>query len=193
MKRVFAAMLVLGCSVLSPQPDRTRYFLLRPLAVSERQPVGGFDRSLGIGPIVVPDHLERGLVTRLARDEIAISDTDRWAEPLREGLGRGLRQNLIAILHTERILLYPWEPSASPDVAATIEVLQFERTAKGTADLAVRWTLERGPDRIPLLTEETRVSQPIRGNDPRAAVAALSSALTVLSRQIAAAVRRLPP
>ena len=193
MKRTIALLALAGCSALSPQPDRTKYFVLRPLAVPEREPVGGFDRSIGIGPILIPDHLERGLVTRLDHDEIAISDTDRWADPLHDSLSRGLRQNLTALLHTDRIVLYPWELSASPDVAVTVEVLQFERTARGTANLTARWTLERGSDRTPLVTEETRVSRPIQGTDTGAAVAALSSALVVLSEHIASAVRRLPP
>src|SRR5262245_30875047 len=106
--RLVMMITLAGCAALSPQADRTKYFLLRPLAVPERQPTsGGFDQSVGIGPVVIPDHLERGLVTRVNRDEIAISDTDRWAEPLHQSLTRALRQNLIALLHTERIQIYP--------------------------------------------------------------------------------------
>jgi uncharacterized lipoprotein YmbA len=187
------ALALLGsCSFLRPQADRTQYFLLKPLAVPERQPVGGFARTVGLGPFDIPDHLETTLVTRLAANQIAISDTDRWGEPLRDGLPRVLRQNLIALLRTERVLVYPWDLSASPDLAVRVEVLQFERTIQGMANLAVRWTLERGADRTPLLTEETRVSEPIRATGTRAAVAALSSAVVVLSRSIAAAVRAAP-
>ena len=187
------AALTGGCAALSPQADRTQYFVLKPLAAPERQPVGGFDRVLGLGPFTIPDHLETQLVTRLAANEIAISDTDRWAEPLRDGFSSALRQDLIALLGTERVLIYPWDLSSPPDLAVRVEVLHFERTVKGTAELAVRWTLEQGTDRTPLLTEETRVSQPIRGTGTRAAVAALSSAIVVLSRNIAAAVRAAPP
>jgi uncharacterized lipoprotein YmbA len=190
--RVVILLAMASCSALSAQEDRTRYFTLRPLAVPERQPVSGFDRTVGIGPIVVPDHLEHGLVTRIAGDEIAISDLDRWAEPLHDLLGRGLRQNLIALLRTERIQSYPWDLSTTPDIAVSLEILHFERTAQGMADLAVRWTLERGADRAPLLTQETRISKPIKGTDTRAVVAALSEALVTLSRDIAAAVRPSP-
>jgi uncharacterized lipoprotein YmbA len=186
------ALLVTACSVLSPQADRTKYFVLKPLAVPERQPVGGFDRSVGLGPVSIPDHLDHQIVTRLADNELAVSDTDRWGEPLREGFTRTLRQNLVALLGTERVVIYPWDPAAAPDLAITIEVLQFERTTKGTAELAVRWTIELGSDRTPLMTQETHLSRAIEGEETRAAVAALNAGLVALSEQIAAAVRRVP-
>jgi uncharacterized lipoprotein YmbA len=184
------AYLAAGCSALSPQPDRTKYFLLKPLALPERQSVNGSGLAVGLGPVAIPDHLQHQLVTRLADNEIALSDTDRWADTLRECFTTGLRENLIVLLGTDRIFIYPWDLSASPAVAVAVEVLRFERTAKGTVELAARWTIERGSDRARLLTEETRVSQPIQGVETRAAVAALSSALVVLSGQIASAVRR---
>jgi uncharacterized lipoprotein YmbA len=179
-----------GCSALSAQEDRTKYFVLTPLAVVEQRR-DGFDRAVGVGPLTIPDHLERQLVTRLADEEIAISETDRWSEPLREALKGVLRQNLIALLGTERIVSYPWDPSAPPDLAVTLEVLQFERTAQRTAVVKARYCIERGADRAPLWTTATSVSKPIRGPDTRAAVAAMSAAVGDLSRQIAADVRRI--
>ena len=121
-----------GCSALSAQPDMTRYFVLTPLAARGREP-GGFDRVVGIGPLKVPDYMEQQLVTRLASEEIAISDVERWSEPLDDALNAVLHQNLVALLGTERIIAYPWDLSAPPDLAVTLNVLQLERTTKGTA------------------------------------------------------------
>ena len=42
------------------------------------------------------------------------------------------------------------------------------------------------------MIKETSVSKPIRGNDTRAAVAAMSAAVNDFSRQVAAEVRRVP-
>jgi uncharacterized lipoprotein YmbA len=189
---VIGAALASSCAALSAQEDRTQYFVLKPLAVPERQPVGGFARSVGLGPFTIPDHLETMMVTRLADNQIAISDTDRWAEPLQQGLSTVLRQDLIALLGTERVVVYPWESSAPPDLAVRVEVLQFERTTKGTVDLAVRWSIERGSDRTPLVTQETRLSKPTHGTDTKAAAAALSSVVVALSKDLAAAIRTAP-
>ena len=149
------------------------------------------NRSVGIGPVTVPDHLEDYLVTRLADQEIFISDTDRWGEPLHESLQHVLRQDLMTLLGTERIQLYPWGPSAPPDLAVALEVLHFEREVTGTAAVTVRWSIQRGSDGAPLLTKETSIREPIRGKDSRDAAAALSTALGMLSRQIAAEIRRV--
>jgi uncharacterized lipoprotein YmbA len=189
---MLAAALATSCAALSAQSDRTQYFTLKPLAAPERQPVSGFTPSLGLGPFEIPDHLETMIVTRLADNQIVISDTDRWADPLTQGLSSVLRQDLIALLGTERVVLYPWDVGAAPDLAVRVEVLQFERSTRGTADLAARWTLERGKDRTPLQTIETRVTRPIHGTDTRAAAAALSSDVVVLSQNIAAAIRAVP-
>jgi uncharacterized lipoprotein YmbA len=187
------AELAVGCSALSRQADTTKYFVLTPLAVSDRTTAGGFDRSVGVGPLAIPDHLDNYLVTSLADEEITISDTDRWGEPLREAVSRVLRRNFIALLGTERISAYPWDPKAPPDLAVKMELLKFQRTTKGTAEIAARWSIERGADRAPVSTKETSISQPIRGTDSRAAVAALSAALCELSRQIATDIRRARP
>jgi uncharacterized protein len=183
------AELTVGCSALSSQPDLTKYYVLTPIAA----PQGiGFDRSVGVGPVTVPDHLEDQLVTRLADQEVAISDTERWNEPLRSAVSGVLRQNLIALLGTQRILLHPWEPKSAPDLAVTLEILQFERTTKGTANVKARWSIEQVSNRTSLLIKEASLSQPIQGTDTRAAVAALSAALGNLSQQIALDIRRVP-
>ena len=180
-----------GCSALSAQADATRYFVLTPSSASERKPIVGFDRSVGIGPVTVPDHLEDYLVTRLADQEIFISDTDRWGEPLHESLQHVLRQDLMTLLGTERIQLYPWGLSAPPDLAVALEVLHFQREVTGSAAVTVRWSIQRGSDRAPLLTEGDLDPRAHPGNDSRDAAAALSTALGMLSRQIAAEIRRV--
>jgi uncharacterized lipoprotein YmbA len=181
-------LFVSGCSALSAQSDPTKYFVLTPIQAERKAP---FEGSLGIGPIKTPDALEDYLVTRLADEEISISETDRWSESLREELGRVLRQNLITLLGTERVSVYPWEFTKQPDLAVRLEVQRFEQTTGGMVNLSARWSIERGSDRTPLSTSETNLSKAIAGNDTRAAVSALSSVVGQLSVQIAAEIRRL--
>jgi uncharacterized lipoprotein YmbA len=187
-----SAPLVAGCSALSPQADKTRYFVLSPVAVAAPAPSIPFDHTVGIGPLSIPDHLETQIVTRLADEEMAISDTERWGESLRDSLGPVMRQNLVVLLGTERIVMYPWALASPPDLSVSVDVLRFERTTKGTVELAARWSVARGPDRAPMWIREASVTKPVRGSDTRAAVAALSAALYDLSWQIAADIRQIP-
>jgi uncharacterized lipoprotein YmbA len=186
------AALIGGCSALSAQADPTRYFVLTS-SPREQTQVDRFTGSIGIGPLKVPDHLQDYLVTRLADQEVVISDTDRWNEPLQESLRNVLRQDLMAQLGTDRVVLYPWGPAAPPDLAIALEVLHFERKTNGTADLTARWSIERGSDRKVLVTQETAIQELIAGTDSRDTAAALSVALGRLSRYIAAEIRRVSP
>ena len=183
------AAVATGCSALSAQPDRTRYFVLTPVAASDRPPPSRIETTVGVGPVRIPDSLDRYLVTRKANNEIAISDTDRWADPLRDALGRVLRDNLATLLGTERVVVFPWGSSTQPDVTVEIELLEFERSSGQTAEIKARWSIERGPGRVPVRTQETSEREPIAGTDAEAAAAALSVAIGRLSREIAAAVR----
>jgi len=135
---VLAACLLAGCA-LGPRPDRSRFFTLAPLAPDSAgvAPADGLEGSLGLGPIVFPGYLDRmSIVRRTGPNEIAISATDRWAEPLREAFGTTLQQNLVVLLGTPRVVLYPWVRTARPDLAIDVEVLHFEPRTNGDAAVA---------------------------------------------------------
>src|SRR5207253_2828062 len=83
------AILAAGCSVLSPQPDRSRFYILTPVAnsgVVAATPASTSTDSqltIGVGPVDFPDYLRRlPVVTRVAPNRIELSDEKRWAEPL---------------------------------------------------------------------------------------------------------------
>jgi uncharacterized lipoprotein YmbA len=185
---VTASLSVAGlaaCAALSPQADQTKYFVLAPRAAPDETP-RPFGSTLGIGPVHVPDHLDESVVTRLADEEIDISDTERWGEPLRDSLPSVLRQNLASLLGAERILVYPWRPSAPPDLAVALELTRFERTTRGTIEVAARWSVQRGSATTPLINDSCSIRRSFQGRDTRAAVAALSLAVAEMSRRIAA-------
>ena len=58
----FVALVLLatsiGCSVLEPRHDGSRYFLLRSIAEAPNGPPLS-DVVLGLGPVTVPDYLDR--------------------------------------------------------------------------------------------------------------------------------------
>jgi uncharacterized lipoprotein YmbA len=188
---ILAASLLAACA-LGPRPDRSRFFTLAPITADSAgvAPAGGTDGSLGLGPIAFPGYLDRmSIVRRTGPNEIAISATDRWAEPLREAFRTTLQQDLVVLLGMPRIVLYPWVRTERPDLAIDVEVLRFESRADGDADLAAKWHLVRVADGTVLLGRTSQIDGHAGGSDTDAAVAALSRALGELSREIATAVR----
>lgn len=187
MRRWLMSMLVLAAACLGPRPDLSAFFLLSPApAPTEAAPA---PVVLGIGPVTLPGYLDRPeLVVRVNENEITLSETDRWAEPLAENLVRTLEENLSALLPGSTYVEHPWFESRAPEYAVSLDVRRFEADASGAVVLDAVWELARGGARLDGGRE--RIEEVASGPDRAAAVAAQSRALAELSRRLAASVRR---
>ena len=191
------AILVAGCSVLAPQPDRSRFYILTPVsdggATAATPASTGPDSQLtiGVGPVDVPDYLRRlPVVTRVAPNRIELSDEKRWAEPLDKNFIRVLSENLATMLNTYRIEKYPWALKTRVDYRIEVDVQRFETDGNGQTQLIASWIIRDGPSSKILYASETNTGSPA-GNDEASASAALSSDLATLSREIASRVTEL--
>ncbi len=183
-----------GCSVLSPQADPTRFFLLTSLPEELAEETGDplTDVSVGLGPVSVAPYLERNtLVTRLGPNQVDFSEVDRWAEPIDALFARILARDLELLLGTEEVILYPWYSNRRPDYALEIRVQRFERDAGGTAELVARWTVRGGEAEEILLERGMSFRESAAANTTEASVAALSRTVASLAGEIAADVRGL--
>ena len=148
--------------------------------------------SLGIGPISVPGYLDRQeIVTRIAQNQVRLSEYDRWAEPLEEGVGRVVSQNVASILSAERITSYPWPTERRPLYQVEIEILRFETNTSQEAQLAARWTVRHTTKKDLVRYHDTRLSHTAPERSTAASVAALSQVLADMSRQIARAIEEM--
>jgi uncharacterized lipoprotein YmbA len=173
-----------GC--LGPRADPSAFFLLSPVPPPAAEaPASVF---VGVGPITIPAYLDRlQMVTRLSDNELAVSEIDRWAEPLEESIARTLEENLAALLPESSFVRFPWYASEAPDYAVSVELRRFEGDATGTVVLEARWSLSRGDAQI---DERTARFEEAGGGPNRAdQVAAQSRALAQLSAEIARALR----
>jgi uncharacterized lipoprotein YmbA len=173
---------------LGPREDTSAFFLLSPAppppASSAPVPV-----AIGLGPIVLPGYLDRAqMVVRISDNQIALSDADRWAEPLAANLQRTLEENLGALLPGASFVTYPWYPSETPDHAVAITFRRFEADSTGAVVLDATWEVTTDGTRSD--GRATRVEETSAAPDRAAAVAAQSRALARLAEEIAAAVRR---
>ena len=185
------ALLLAGCVGLGPRPESARFFMLTPVAAEDG--TGGAPDEVsvrvGLGPVVLPGYLDRAtLVRRVGTNQLQLSASDRWAEPLPEAVARVLQENLTALLGTGRVVLYPWSPGTRIDTRVNVELLRFEPGPDGGTDLEARWTVRDAPG-TRLLARESHVTEPAAGGDTAAAVAAMSRALATLSAEIAGGVR----
>lgn len=187
MKKSFVwGALLLTAACLGPREDTSAFFLLSPAPPpTDQAPV---PVVVGIGPVTIPGYLDRPqIVVRLSDNEVALSDTDRWAEPLGENVVRTLQEDLAALLPGSSYVAYPWYESAAPDYAVSLDVRRFEVDAGGAVVLEGTWRVMRGGAEVG--GRAVRITESANGPDRAASVAAQSRALAELSGDIAGAVR----
>ncbi len=185
-------VLLLGCA----SSPRSRFYLLSPLETADPQikPLEG-ERclSIGIGPIRIPDYLDRPqIVTRGGANEIVLAEFDRWAEPVKENLIRTLAKNLSALLCTDTIAFFPWRGGIPIDYRIEMEVLRLEGSLGGNVSLEAWWVIFNGDGKKMLFSKKSDITEAAGGEDYRSLVAAKSRALGRLCRDIASAIKILP-
>jgi len=199
-KTVWAALaacaISAACSPLAPQPDRSKFFILTPLAdgaAPVSAPAAASNDSpltIGIGPIDFPDYLRRlEVVTLASPNQINLAAEKRWGEPLDKNFARVFAENISQLLNTQQLEKYPWPVRTHVDYQIEIDVQRFEATSDGQSQLVARWIIKDGAGKD-LYASETRASSQVSAGETGASKA-LSEDLATLSREIATRVTEL--
>jgi uncharacterized lipoprotein YmbA len=187
---LFLAATIASCTVLTPRPDPSRFFVLTPMPEADSPTAGRHVGSLGVGPISLPRYLDRPeIVTRVAPSEVKPAIFDYWAGSLSNQFQTLLAQNLQTLVHPERIQIYPWYAGAAPDLVVEAEVQRFEPSTDGRAELVARWRIRKGSALATLCNGESRLSRPLGSTDAEGIAVALSGLLEDFSRELAEAIQ----
>jgi len=182
-----------GCGTSQP----SHFYLLRAVSaasVSDLSETKPSSLSFGLGPVTLPKYLDRPqIVTKTSAHEVELAEFHKWAEPLSENVSHVLAENLSALLSTERIEEYPWRSSISVDYQIVVDVLQFDGTKGGESVLVARWSLVGEDEQTIVTTKKTSFTQHPTSQEYEALVEAMSQNLMDLSREIALAIKALPP
>ncbi len=179
-----AAVLLVGCMKSAP----TRHYTLLPLAPAGA-PGAPTAPTLGVGPLRLPQHLRQAaLVRRVSDYRVTYGDFDLWADPVEDRVLEVVVENLARLTGAGRVLPYPWRVGEAPDRQFALEITAFELATDGQAELVARWQLRDAHGAL-LESGVTSHREPAAG-DIGALAEALSRALLVLSRELAAALAR---
>jgi len=147
--------------------------------------------SIAVGPVSVPAAVDQSqIVVSTGANQVSFDEFNRWASPLQDNLARVVAENLVAILGTPRVTLYPQPLNADMDYRVQIEVRNFESTLGKQAALDAVWTVRRMKDGK-TDTGRTSAREPAADGGYEALAAAHSRAAARLSQDIADAVRVL--
>ena len=147
--------------------------------------------SVAVGPVSIPAAVDRSqIVVNTSANQVSIDEFNLWAAPLQDNIARVVAENLVVLLGTPRVTLFPPALNSDIDYRVQIEVRTFESTQGKSASLDAVWTVRRTKDgRIE--TGRTSVREPISDGSFDALAAAHSRGVAKLSQDIADAVRGL--
>lgn len=179
-----ALVLASGCASTPP----SRFYTLSAVAVPAAAPS---NVSVAVGPVSVPADVDRPqFVVSAGPNQVRLDEFNRWASPLQNGISRVVAENLVMLLGTPRVTLFPQTLSADADYRAAIEVQSFASAPGEAAMLDAVWTVRRMKDGK-TATGRTTVREPVQEKGFDALAAAHSRAVGRLSQDIAGAVRAL--
>jgi uncharacterized protein len=179
------ALLIVAAGCASPA---ARFYTLSAVATSAGTPS---DLSVAVGPVSVPAAVDRAqIVVSTGPNQVRVDDFNLWAGPLANSIARVVAVNLVAMLGTPRVIVFPQTVGADIDYRAAIEVQRFESALGQAATLDAVWRVSRARDGKPKTGRTTvREAAPEPGYD--ALAAAHSRAVGRLSRDIAEAISAL--
>ena len=183
---VFATILA-GCASspsqfyqLHASPERT------PVA---RDPSTGHEITLAIGPVHIPEYLERPqMVTRAGDNELKLSEFHRWAGSLETDVTRVLTEDISDLLPAGQFSVTRWVPylESQRSTSCRVEVFveRFEGSLGDSVVLSAPWVVFGQRSNV-LLKRESVTRESVSGDSYDALAAAMSRALGKLSQDIA--------
>lgn len=185
------AVLVGGCSLLSPRHDPSRFYTLAARPAGANAGSSTSSLSVVVGPVTFPAYLDRNEVAvRVSPSELKYALTERWAEPLVQNFTRVLIENLGRALGSERVSGIVNATTPTPDYSIEVVVVRFEAGADGKAEATVRWAV-RDKARKVVRIRQSQHDRLATGASVEGGVNALSAALGDLADEIASVLREL--
>lgn len=190
-----AALIVAGCVTTSPTP---KFYTLSSLGSGEpRQQVTSTDGQsiILVGPVRIPHYLDRSqIATRSDKNELELSEFNRWGGSLNEDISRALSENLSFLLADKNLRAIKWSASipGKAKYQVPVDVMRFEGAPGESVRLSAVWTVMSDSGKSVFVTAGTDIREPVEGADYTALVASMSRALEKMSQEIAESIKTIP-
>ena len=187
---VILTLLMSGC-MRDSKP--TQFYMLDAdsgLAGTARVPATAQGPVIGLGPIRIPEYLNRPqMIVAIADNQYRLFENHRWAEPLDQNISLALFKALPRQLGTDRIVRYPWPQRQAIDYQVGVDILEFNVDASGQSRLIAQWFVKRKDK--PTIDKRSTYQFPASTTDHALMVKAQSQCLTKLGEEISGVLRQL--
>ena len=179
----------LGCATSPP----TQFYLLSPLPAPSLDAGDTQDRQptiIRVDAVVIPGYLDRDeIVTRVNKNEIHLADFNQWGEPLRNNFTNILALNLSRLLPAKGFAIFPFKCPSPVDYQISVEIVQMDGSLDGEVHLTAQWSILQGKEDNIMVTRKSRFKASKAPTDYGELVAAQSSLVEALSREIAESIQ----
>ena len=188
---LLALLLSLSACIGGKSPP-SQFYLLEPVKGAGQ--AGLFNETarplIALSPVRIPQYLDRPqMVTATAKNQYALSETNRWAERLDDNIARVLAQNLNLLVPAEVVLANASSRAQQAKFKVSVTILEFHVGPQGQAGLTAQWSVARGEETV--LGRQASYREPASATDYGLMAGALNECLGRLSRDLAADVRSL--
>jgi uncharacterized protein len=160
------------------------------IAGTTRVPVSANAPLIGLGPIRIPEYLNRPqMIVAITDNQYQLSEDHRWAERLDQNISLALIKALPRQLGTDRIVRYPWPQRQAIDYQIGIDILEFNVDASGQSRLIAQWYVKRKDKST--IDKRSVYQFPASTTDHAVMVKAQSQCLTKLGQEISLTLRQL--
>jgi hypothetical protein len=180
-----------GCALKRSAP--ARLYVLQAVARNTAAAPGDAPRGvLGVQRVSVPAWMDRPEITaRTGTGEITPDPLARWGEPITRGIQRVVTENLAILLPERHLVAAPFAAGRAVDQRLDLAITEGARQADGSVLVEARWAILDSGGAVLVQRRSSHRSGAVASAEGVAGAA--SAALAVLSGEIAAAVRGLPP
>jgi hypothetical protein len=148
---------------------------------------------IAIDAVNLPQLVDRSeMVFQGPEGRITISETERWAEPLRQGIGRVLARDLTLRLGGARVTAFPEPWLEDPEMHVSLDVQSWLIRPAERLSISVLWAVRpvapAGAAALPATQGRTTLDVPIQGTGTAATLRAQNQALAELADALARAI-----
>jgi uncharacterized lipoprotein YmbA len=142
----------------------------------------------------VAGYLDRPEIVKTIVDHrLGVVETDRWAAPLDEMLGRILAQDIEQRLAGSVVFTEDGAITADADATLEVDIRRFDVGGGGEVNLVAEVAMEKGDTHTPAGTRAVRLKQTPSGAGTAALVSTMSDLLGKLADEVAVLVRSTSP
>ena len=181
-------LFLVGCGSTKP----AKFYALSPMSTGMNQATThGGAVSVRLDPVKIPDYLDRPqIVLRSGRNELVVSEYNRWAGSLPDDFARVLAENLMTLLAGDNVAVTT-QRRISSDYRLNVDVLLFDIMPDGLVQLRASWSLSGKDEVMVVPMHPVAVDEMVEGTDYSARVNAMSRALEKLGRDMAEVIKPL--